>query len=274
MGIVFKARDRKLGRLIALKRLPDSLRSHPKAVELFLREARAAAALNHPNIVTVYDAGQDGEMYYITMELLDGMPIQHILRQRGRLGPRDAAKLGIQIANGLMYAHEQRIVHRDIKTGNLFFTRAKVVKIMDFGLAKMVEEVRRATTVIGGTPYYMAPEQSLGEAVDHRADLYALGVTFYEMLTGRVPFKEGDVAFHHRHSPVPDPRELAPDLPEAWVELVLELMAKSPDGRPATAAIVAERLARLAQGNGNVSSNGASAARSGPQASEDPEGRP
>jgi tetratricopeptide (TPR) repeat protein len=250
MGIVFKARDRRLGRLIALKRLPDSLRSHPKAIELFLREARAAAVLNHPNIVTVYDAGQDGEMYYITMELLDGMPLQQILRQRGKLGPRDAAKLGLQIANGLFYAHEQRIVHRDIKTGNLFFTRGKVVKIMDFGLAKMVEEVRRATTVIGGTPYYMAPEQSLGEAVDHRADLYALGVTFYEMLTGRVPFRDGDVAFHHRHSPVPDPRELTPDLPTAWAELILELMAKNPDERPPSAAAVAERLAPLAQAPG------------------------
>ena len=217
MGIVFKARDRRLGRVVALKRLPDSLRNHPKAVELFLREARAAAALNHPNIVTLFDAGQDGDTYYITMELLEGLPLQQILRQRGRLGPRDAAKLGLQIANGLHYAHEQRIVHRDIKTGNLFFTRGKVIKIMDFGLAKMVEEVRRATTVIGGTPYYMAPEQSLGEAVDHRADLYALGVTFYELLTGRVPFKDGDVAFHHRHTPVPDPRELVPELPAGLV---------------------------------------------------------
>ena len=247
MGIVFKARDRRLGRIVALKRLPDSLRNHPKAVELFLREARAAAALNHPNIVTLFDAGQDGDAYYITMELLEGLPLQQILRQHGRLGPRDAAKLGLQIANGLHYAHEQRIVHRDIKTGNLFFTRGKVIKIMDFGLAKMVEEVRRATTVIGGTPYYMAPEQSLGEAADHRADLYALGVTFYELLTGRVPFKDGDVSFHHRHTPVPDPRLLVPELPEAWCELVLSLMAKSPDQRPASAAVVGERLAQLSQ---------------------------
>ena len=156
-------------------------------------------------------------------------------------------------------------MHRDIKTGNLFFTRGKVVKIMDFGLAKMVEEVRRATTVIGGTPYYMAPEQSLGEAVDHRADLYALGVTFYELLTGRVPFRDGDVAFHHRHTPVPDPRELVPELPAAWAELVLELMAKSPDERPASAAVVAERLAPLAQG-GARSEPDASEARSEPQA--------
>jgi serine/threonine protein kinase len=217
MGIVFKARDRRLGRIVALKRLPDSLRP-PEGRGAVPREARAAAALNHPNIVTLFDAGQEGDTYYITMELLEGLPLQQILRQRGRLGPRDAAKLGLQIANGLHYAHEQRIVHRDIKTGNLFLTRGKVIKIMDFGLAKMLEEVRRAATVIGGTPYYMAPEQSLGEAVDHRADLYALGVTFYELLTGRVPFREGDVAFHHRHTPVPDPRELTSELPKAWVD--------------------------------------------------------
>ena len=210
--------------------------------------SRAAAALNHPNIVTLFDAGQDGDTYYITMELLEGLPLQQILRQRGRLGPRDAAKLGLQIANGLHYAHEQRIVHRDIKTGNLFFTRGKAIKIMDFGLAKMVEEVRRASTVIGGTPYYMAPEQSLGEAVDHRADLYALGVTFYELLTGRVPFRDGDVAFHHRHTPVPDPRDLAAEIPAAWAELVLCMLAKSPEDRPASAAAVGERLAPLSQG--------------------------
>ena len=118
---------------------------------------------------------------------------------------------------------------------------------MDFGLAKMVEEVRRATTVIGGTPYYMAPEQSLGEAVDHRADLYALGVTFFELLTGRVPFKDGDVAFHHRHTPVPDPRELVPDLPAGLGRAGARADGQEPGrSRPASAAIVAERLAPLA----------------------------
>jgi tRNA A-37 threonylcarbamoyl transferase component Bud32 len=242
MGIVFKARDRRLGRVVALKRLPDNLRNHPKAVELFLREARAAAALNHPNIVTVHDAGQEGESFYITMELLEGLPLQQILKRNGRIGPRDVARLGVQVLKGLHYAHEQRIIHRDIKTGNLFFTKNNTVKIMDFGLAKMVEEVRRASTVVGGTPYYMAPEQSLGRAVDARADLYALGVTFFELLTGRVPFAEGDVAFHHRHTPAPDPREHAAGIPDAFAELVLEMMAKEPDARPATAAAVRERL--------------------------------
>jgi serine/threonine-protein kinase len=245
MGIVFKARDRRLGRVVALKRLPDSLRNHPKAVELFLREARAAAALNHPNIVTLFDAGQDGDTYYITMELLEGLPLQQILRQRGRLAARDAAKLGLQITHGLAYAHEQRIVHRDIKTGNLFFTRERVVKIMDFGLAKTLEEVRRSSTLIGGTPSHMAPEQAAGEAVDARTDLYALGVTLFELLTGELPFSEGDLAYHHRHTPPPDPRELVPGLPDPLAALVLALLAKRPEDRPASAAEVGARLQAL-----------------------------
>jgi tetratricopeptide (TPR) repeat protein len=242
MGVVFKARDRRLGRVVALKRLTENLRDHPKAVEMFLREARAAAALNHPNIVTLYDVGQEGDTFYLTMEYLEGMPLQAILKRRGRLSARDTSRLGLQIAAGLHYAEEQRIVHRDIKTANLFFTSKKVVKIMDFGLAKMIEEVRRGATMIGGTPYYMAPEQSLGEAVDHRADLYALGVTFFELVTGHVPFREGDVAYHHRHTPPPDPRESAPDVPEVFVELIRKLMAKKPEDRIASAGEVGQRL--------------------------------
>jgi serine/threonine-protein kinase len=250
MGIVFKARDRRLGRVVALKRLPENLRNHPKAIELFLREARAAAALNHINIVTVFDAGQEGDTYYITMELLEGLPLATVLKRNGRLSPRDVARLGIQITTGLQYAHDQRIIHRDIKTANLFVTNSRTVKIMDFGLAKMVEEVRRATTVIGGTPYYMAPEQSQGGGADHRADLYALGVTLFELATGKVPFVEGDVAYHHRHTPPPDPRDRAEGIPTALAELVLELLAKEPADRTPSAAIVGERLAEIARSVG------------------------
>jgi tetratricopeptide (TPR) repeat protein len=250
MGIVFKARDRRLGRIIALKRLPDNLRNHPKAIKLFLREARAAAALNHPNIVTLFDAGREGDTFYITMELLEGAPVQMILQQRGKLTPRDVVRLGIQIAGGLQYAHEQRIVHRDIKTGNLFFTTRKRVKIMDFGLAKMVEEVRRASTLIGGTPYYMAPEQALGEAVDHRADLYALGVTLFELLTGKVPFVDGDVAYQHRHTPPPDPRERCEGVPDALAELILHMLAKAPDDRCGSGDQVLERLQGISRALG------------------------
>jgi tRNA A-37 threonylcarbamoyl transferase component Bud32 len=250
MGVVYQARDRRLGRVVALKQLPDNLRENPTAVQLFLREARAAAALNHPNIVTLFDADQEDGNYYLTMEFLDGLPLDRILKKRGKLSLRDCARLGQQIATGLQYAHERHIVHRDVKTSNLFFTKDRVVKIMDFGLAKMMQEVRRAATVIGGTPYYMAPEQATGENVDHRADLYALGVTLFELATGTLPFREGDVTWHHRHTPPPDPRGVAPELPDAYADLVLQLLAKEPADRPASAAEVGARLAEIGRAAG------------------------
>jgi tRNA A-37 threonylcarbamoyl transferase component Bud32 len=242
MGIVFKARDRRLGRLVALKQLPENLRDHPTAVQLFLREARAAAALNHPNIVTLFDADEEYGKFFITMELLEGAPVSTILRKNGPVNAQVCSRLGLQIAAGLECAHEQGVVHRDIKTGNLFWTNDKVLKIMDFGLAKMIEEVRRSTTVIGGTPYYMAPEQITGQSVDGRADIYALGVTFFELVTGSFPFPGGDVAYHHRHTPPPDPRSQAPELPEALAELILHMLEKQPENRCASAAEVTRRL--------------------------------
>jgi tetratricopeptide (TPR) repeat protein len=250
MGVVYKARDRRLNRIVALKRLPDDLRDNATAAQLFLREAQAAAALNHRNIVTLYDAGEENGVYHITMELLEGLPLNAIQERRGALRPGDVARLGIQTCAGLDYAHRQRIVHRDIKTANLFFTSDKVVKIMDFGLAKTIEEVRKGSTVIGGTPYYMAPEQAAGETVDHRTDLYALGVTLYRLLTGTFPFVEGDLAYHHRHTPPPDPREHVPTLPEPLAELILALLEKSPQARPASAGEVGARLQQVHKASG------------------------
>jgi tRNA A-37 threonylcarbamoyl transferase component Bud32 len=246
MGVVFRARDRRLGREVAVKRLPENLKEHPRAVELFLREARAAAALNHPNIVTVHDVDQDDGSYFLTMELLVGTPLSDVVRARRRISPRDATRLGLQVAAGLGYAHGQRIVHRDIKTANLFFTSDKVVKIMDFGLAKPMEEVRRASTLIGGTPYYMAPEQAAGGVVDHRADLYGFGATLFELVSGRPPFTDGDVTYHHRHTAPPDLRERADGVPDTLATLVADLLAKHPSERPQNADEVTRRLQAIA----------------------------
>jgi len=246
MGVVFKARDRRLGRYVALKQLPENLRDHPTAIALFMREARAAAALNHPNIVTLYDVDEDAGKFFITMELLEGLPLNHVLRHEGQISAWRCCRLGMQIAAGLRYAHEKRIVHRDIKTANLFWTREKVLKITDFGLAKMLEEVRKSTTVVGGTPYYVAPEQSRGEDVDARADLYSVGVTLFELCTGSVPFREGDVLQHHRETPAPDARERNPVVPEAFSRILLQLMAKDPDARIQNAAELGTRLAACA----------------------------
>lgn len=245
MGVVFKARDTRLDRIVALKRLPDNLRDNAAAAKLFLREARSAASLNHNNIVTVYDADEENGTYHITMELLEGLPINVIQERRGQLSPADTARIGLQVCAGLAYAHERRIVHRDIKTANLFFTREKVVKIMDFGLAKTIEEVRKNSTVIGGTPYYMAPEQAAGGEIGPATDLYALGVTFHRLLTGTFPFTDGDLAYHHRHTPAPDPRQHRSDMSDGWARLILGLLEKDPAARPGTAAVVAQRLQEL-----------------------------
>ena len=245
MGVVYRARDRRLGRDVALKRMPENLKDHPRAVELFLREARAAAALNHANIVTVYDVDVESGVYFLTMELLKGTTLSDLLRARGKLLALDAIRLGLQVCSGLSYAHTHKIVHRDIKSSNLFLTEERVVKILDFGLAKMLEEVRRATTIIGGTPYYMAPEQAAGESVDARADLYALGVTLFELVAGCRPFEEGDVTWHHKHTPAPDPRTLGAEIPESFASLILALLAKDPAGRPASAEAVGRQLQQI-----------------------------
>jgi tetratricopeptide (TPR) repeat protein len=243
MGIVYRALDTRLDRVVALKRLPEGLRRHhPRALQFFLREAQSAARLNHPNIVTVYDADQQDGQFFITMELLEGQPLQTVLHERGQLSPSNVLGIARQTCRGLDYAHTQGVIHRDIKTANLFVTTDRVVKIMDFGLAKVLEEVRGATTLVSGTPYYMSPEQVIGGDVDLRSDLYSLGVTLFELATGGVPFDSGEVGYHHRHSPVPDPLSLRPDLPEALSKLILKLLEKDPDARIQSASGVLQAL--------------------------------
>jgi len=246
MGVVYRAKDTRLDRIVALKRLPEGLRRHhPRALQFFLREAQSAARLNHPNIVTVFDADQQDGQFFITMELLEGQPLHAILHERGQLSPSNVLGIARQACRGLDYAHEQGVVHRDIKTANLFVTTDRVVKIMDFGLAKVLEEVRGATTLVTGTPYYMSPEQVLGQDVDHRTDLYSLGAMLFELATGGVPFASGEVAYHHRHSPPPDPRELRPDLPADLSALILRLLEKDPAARFQSAAQVLDALTAI-----------------------------
>ena len=231
MGIVYKVQDTVLDRIVAFKVLPQAFSENPQAVANFMREAQAAAKLNHPNIVTVYDTGEQQGHYYIAMEYVEGTTLKEILRRRGAISPSGIFHVLMQISEALAYAHEKKVVHRDIKPANAMWTRDKKVKLMDFGLAKVVEEARNQTTVIAGTPYYMSPEQTLGKNVDHRTDIYSLGVAAFEMATGTVPFKEGNIPYHHVHTPPPSILDLRPELPVSLAGIVDRCLQKDPANR-------------------------------------------
>jgi tRNA A-37 threonylcarbamoyl transferase component Bud32 len=192
MGAVYKARQSKLDRMVALKILPPAWGKDPAFAERFSREARALAQLTHPNTIAVHDFGETGGFYYLIMEYVDGANLRHLL-QSGPIGPREAVDIAAQVCDALQYAHEQGIIHRDIKPENILLDQRGRVKIADFGLAKLLGTVRPIFSLTGsrqvvGTPHYMAPEQmEKPHTVDHRADIYSLGVVFYEMLTGELP---------------------------------------------------------------------------------------
>lgn len=199
MGVVYRAHDVKLGRTVALKFLPQRLTSDSSARHRFLREARAASAIDHPNICTIYEVDEvpDGRVF-IAMALYDGQTLRERI-SRGRLSPHEVSEIVAAVASGLGKAHRAGIIHRDIKPANVIITSDGVVKILDFGLAKLSEatDMTKDGTILGSPPY-MSPEQVRGDAVDHRADIWSLGVVMYEMLTGTLPFR-GDtdrVVFH------------------------------------------------------------------------------
>ena len=250
MGIVYKAVDTVLDREVAYKVLPDSLQENPQALKNFLREAKSAAKLNHPGIVTVFDAGEQDGVFYIAMEYVDGNTLKEIIKQRGKISPGGIVHVLTQMCEALAYAHEQKVVHRDIKTANTMWTRDRKAKIMDFGLAKMIEEVRNHTTVVSGTPYYMSPEQTLGKNVDHRTDIYSLGVSVFELATGTLPFREGNLPYHHVHTPPPDPREFNAELPPLIVKIIARCLEKDPADRYQSALDIVKELKAALEGGG------------------------
>ncbi len=227
MGIVYLAEDAVLQRSVAYKVVPVSTREDPKALDNILREARIAASLQHPNIVTIYDAGQTAHEVYIAMEYLEGRSLQEILDETSSLTLGRALAIFRQACLGLIHAHGQNIVHRDVKPANIMITPAGVVKLMDFGLAAVVTQAAARVTSVRGTPFYMAPEQILGENISALSDQYSLGCTLYHMVTGRPPFVEGDVLYHHIHTDPVSPREVNPQIP-VWLDaIILRTMLKS-----------------------------------------------
>jgi eukaryotic-like serine/threonine-protein kinase len=237
MGRVYLARDRSLSRDVALKVLDERHAENPEFVERFRREAKAAASLSHPNMLTVYDAGEDDETPYIAMEYVPGGTLKNRIQQRGALPPRVAAGVTFEVANALAAAHEKSIVHRDIKPENVLVTDQGHAKVGDFGIARAATATAiTETDLILGSVRYLSPEQAKGEEVGPPSDLYSLGVVLYEMLTGRVPFDgENPIATAMKHvtEEPTSPRELDPTIPKALEAITLKLLKKDPRGTEA-----------------------------------------
>jgi hypothetical protein len=289
MAEVFLARDRMLGRDVALKVLRERHAEDERFVGRFLEEARCAASLDHPGVVRVYDQGRaaDGR-YFIAMEHAAGGSLKNLIaRRRGPLDPAEAARLASQVAEALGAAHERGIVHRDIKPQNVLIGEAGEAKVADFGIALAASGgTTSGTDLLFGTPGYMSPEQAMGERVGPQSDLYSLGVVLYEMLTGELPFEaEGALATAMKHiteRPVP-PRERDPRVPEAMEALVMALLAKDPEDRYGSAFELAEDLRRARAGlplafvagaGGRLETPRATAGTEGGARSEDPGSEP
>ena len=205
----------------------------PAARESLLNEARSAGALNHPNIVTVYDLGFDGRRTFIVLELLEGESYSTILKKRkGPLTVDEASHWMVSVCRGLGHAHERGIIHRDLKPSNVMLSVDGQVKILDFGLAVPAGNGNESWSYsMSGTPKYIAPEAVRGDKPDLRSDIYSLGASLYELLVGRAPFTEGNLLLHHLHSPPPPLRAQRPEIPEGYEALVLTCLAKKPQER-------------------------------------------
>ncbi len=254
MADVYLCEDLSLGRRVALKVLLQRFLDDPNFVERFRREAKAAAGLNHPNLVSIYDWGEVDGTYFIVMEYVEGETLKDLVRRHGRLGGSEAVRISLQLLAALEFAHRTGIVHRDIKPQNVMLDRAGNVKVTDFGIARAGDSGMTEAGSILGTAQYLAPEQAKGQRVDERSDLYSVGIVLYEMLTGTVPFK-GDsavtVALKHVNEMAAEPAQLVPGMPYALNQIVLKAIAKDPDQRYQTAAQFARDL-RSAQVGGPV----------------------
>jgi tetratricopeptide (TPR) repeat protein len=242
MGAVYRAFDKQLQKIVAIKLLLDSDLPSDMAKKYFFREAQTVSILSHPNIVGLYDFGEMDGRPFISMEFIEGRNLEQIAKKSPILPLRLMLPICVQLSDALDYAHAKKVIHRDIKLGNVMVTPDEHVKLMDFGLAKAITENPDRSLLVIGTPYYMAPEQIAHEDIDHRVDIYALGILMYRLATGHLPFESGDVLRAQRFEAPPDPLAYNPELPKQLVGVILHCLEKRPEDRPQRAAEIVERL--------------------------------
>ncbi|MBQ4309127.1 MAG: serine/threonine protein kinase, partial [Lachnospiraceae bacterium] len=240
---VYKAKDHKLSRSVAIKVLKAEFNTDRNFVQKFRSEAQAAASLSHQNIVNVYDVGEEDDIHYIVMELIDGITLKRYIEKKGRLTSRETIGIAIQVAQGIEVAHGEHIVHRDIKPQNVIISRDGKVKVTDFGIARAASSQTISSNAMGSV-HYISPEQARGGYCDERSDIYSLGVTMYEMITGRVPY-DGEntvaVALQHIQGEALAPSEFAPDIYFSLERIIEKCMQKKPEYRYASiTALIAD----------------------------------
>lgn len=231
MADVYKGKDHKLNRFVAIKVLKSDYRSDETFIKKFLSEAQAAAGLMHPNVVNVYDVGQDRGLYYMVMELVEGITLKDYIEKKGKLSAKETISIAIQMVTGIQAAHNCHIIHRDIKPQNIIISKEGKVKVTDFGIARATTSTQTISTSVMGSVHYTSPEQARGGIVDEKSDLYSAGITMYEMITGHVPF-DGDstvtVALKHLQEEIKSPAEEVPDIPYSLECIIMKCTQKNP----------------------------------------------
>ena len=233
MSDVYKAKCHKLNRFVAVKVLKQEFSENANFVSKFRIEAQAAAGLMHPNIVNVYDVGEENGIYYIVMELVEGITLKKYIEKKARLSYKEAVSIAIQVSMGIEAAHNNHIIHRDIKPQNIIISKDGKVKVTDFGIAKAATS-NTITSNVMGSVHYTSPEQARGGYSDEKSDIYSLGITMFEMLTGRVPFNGETtvaIAIKHIQEEMVSPKEFVPEIPTSVESIVLKCCQKSPDRR-------------------------------------------
>ena len=261
MSVIYKALDRRLGRMVAIKILRPSLTKDPAFLEKFRQEARSVAMMSHPNIVTVHDVGSDGSTHYIVMEMIDGQDLKKIIKTRGALPHEKALDYAIQICAGLGFAHRSKLVHADVKPQNILINRDGIVKVTDFGIAQAYTDTMPQTQAeaVWGSPHYFAPEQARGEKPSPASDVYSIGIVMFEMFTGRLPYggaSQRELALAHIQADIPSALDVNPQVAKEISRVIAKVMSKGPNDRYKHADQLGHILRRVREG-GRISSQSA-----------------